>query len=122
MKKYVNEYTGEVNIQTEAEFISMSKEPMKNSNEKNYKVATVKIVTENGEEKQVSAIVHEGNYAHEDANFKPGNKYLANIAPGDERGSILSLSHLPANERVSDEDFDFSEVEEKVEQNEDLSV
>lgn len=109
MQKFINDVTGQVNIRTSAKLLSLGSAVLTNTNGKQYQVATIELTTANAEVKQVTAIVHKGNIdrANEQGGFKVGDSYLTVIAPGDERGPIVTLSHLQAGERLSVEDFSF---------------
>lgn len=107
-----NEVTGKNNIITSSKLISLGSAEMTNTNGTKYRIATVEITTQQGEVKQVTAMVYDGNIkkANETGGFVAGDVYLTTIAPGDERGPIVTLSHLQAGERLSADDFDFSEI------------
>jgi hypothetical protein len=113
MRKFLNEFTNEVNIAVESEFLSMGSAILENKNGTQYRIATIKLVTEQGEEKTVTAMCYEKNV--QKGSFVKGEKYLTTIAPGDERGPIVLLAPLSIGERLAAEDFTFVDVKEAVE-------
>jgi len=112
MRKFKNTVTGEINIATVSEFVSISSTSQKNVNGTSYRVATVKIDTPNKGKQTVSAIVFEANVdlANKAGGFTPGDSYLTTISPGDDRGPLVNLSHLQGAGRLENNSFDFSEV------------
>jgi hypothetical protein len=111
-RKFKNEYTGEINVATAAKFISCNSAIKENKNDTKFRIATVEVVTDQGEVKIISVMMYEKNFqlAEADGGMVKGEKYLLTIAPGDHRGPIATLSHLPEGERLANNDFNFSEI------------
>jgi hypothetical protein len=117
MKQFINDYTRETNIATTGEFVAMGTKVLKNKNEKEYRLATVKLETNNGV-KTVTVMCYEANIDAESptGGFLIGENYLVTIAPGDERGPIAVLAPLTQGERLSVDDFTFEEINEVIEE------
>lgn len=112
MKTTINSVTGLPRVSFEGKLLNnLSTEVFTNTNGKKYKLATIQYKTIKGEVKQTSAMVYEGNYAHENANFVIGNTYLATATVVESgKDPIITLSHLTANERASASDFGLVEA------------
>lgn len=118
MKRIDNDSNGNPRFQLGVELVSMGDTVLTNTNGKNYIVATVKFTDVKQRIQTVSAIVYEGNYAHKDANFQVGSKYLATAVVTKRDGKpsvIMQMSHLVYNGEVATADM-FEEVEDSVAQ------
>ncbi len=107
-RKITNAETGQINLQTACELLSISPTEMENVNGTKYFPATVKIVDQQGQVQEVTAIVYRANF---DYGIETGKEYLLTIAPGDERGPLLHMSHLSPRvigKRATADMFDFA--------------
>lgn len=102
----------QVRLFTESEVVSLGTKVLENSNGTPYRLATVKYVSANGEEKQATAQIWEKNFTK----VKVGDEYLTEVRKvvnpkTGQPGIFLTLSALPTAERAEIDDFDFAEVE-----------
>lgn len=99
----VKEGTFEANCSVE--LLAIGEKEQQNSNGTIYKVATVKL-----NDKNVTAIVYQGNYSK---GIEIGNKYAAKAIYDPTRGGdlLIQMSHLIAGERANIADFEFEMVE-----------
>lgn len=109
-KKVINKVTGQVQTQFEAKLISIADAPKEMQNEKQtlYRNCTIQFADKDGVEQTVSALMYESNYAY---GVEPGKSYLATATKTD-RGVLISVSHLVATIRPTEDMFGFDEPTE----------
>jgi len=109
MRNVKNEQTGVVEKQFGGTLISISDKILKNSNGKEYKVATVEFEDINEKVQRCTALVYEGNYSK---GIEEGETYLCTATPT-EQGVIVKMSHLTYNgDRATPDMFGMDVVEE----------
>ena len=112
--KSINPKTNKEQLQAQfsAKLLSISEREFSNSNDKNYKVATIEFADVNSEIQRTSCLIYEGNYKH---GMTIGQSYLATATKTDQ-GPIIQLSHLQgtADRPTADMFGEFTGAEESV--------
>lgn len=106
-KTSINQVTGNLQVTTEAKLIQIAENPQANVNGTLYYPCTIEFVTKLAEVKTVPALMYAENYKY---GVEVGKSYLCTVTKTD-RGHLFTLSHLPARDMTTDEDFGFDEVE-----------
>lgn len=122
MRKYVNEVTGNVEVETVSVIKSISKSPTgQTPNGANYYSATVDVEFNGKTQKNIRALMYEGNVNAAggldkiQAKIDSGESVLTRIAKGtDGRPPLVIVSHLSQGANLSDEDFAWDDVTETV--------
>ena len=89
----INPTTGNQEANFSAKLLSISEKTLVNSNDKNYKIATIEFKDINNETQRTSAFIYEGNYKY---GMTIGESYLATASQVSD-GVIVRLSHLVSN-------------------------
>jgi hypothetical protein len=107
MKKVFNETTGKYDVQFQGKLISVASDEnvMENINGTQYRPCTIQFKDAKGADRTASGIIYEKNF---EKGMSVGTTYLCTASEGDERGAIISVSHLTQSARVENEAFDFS--------------
>ncbi len=109
-KKVINKVTNQVQTQFEAKLISIADAPkeMQNAKQTLYRNCTIQFADKDAVEQTVSALMYESNYAY---GVEVGKSYLATATKTD-RGVLISVSHLVATTRPTEDMFGFDESTE----------
>ena len=111
MKFSINPVNGNQEANFSAKLISMSETTLSNSNNKNYKIATIEFKDINNETQRISAFIYEGNYKY---GMTIGESYLATASQVND-SVIVRLSHLVSNANRPNADmFGFEAVAETI--------
>ena len=105
MTKYreiTNEVSGESEFLFNATLLKIGENTLSNSNEKEYKIVTLKFDLPNGEEVERTAMCYESNYEH---GIEVGIAYLCNLSFDEEGNPQIRMSHLSNADRASANDF-----------------
>ena len=109
MKFSINPVNGNQEANFSAKLISMSEATLVNSNNKNYKIATIEFKDINNESQRTTSFIYEGNYKY---GMTLGESYLATASQVND-GVIVRLSHLVSSgNRASADMFGFEAVAE----------
>lgn len=114
MRTVFNETTKQNEVHFSAKLIAeLSETTLKNSNQKNYKIATIEFEDKTGKTQKSTAMIYEGNYSK---GLEVGQNYLAVATKGENNKAFIRLSHLVyVDSRATVDMFDFSleEITEK---------
>ena len=107
MKKVWNEVTEKYDVQFQGKLISIASDEnvFENSNGTKYRPCTINFKDSHGNPQTSQAIIYEANF---EKGMEIGVSYLCTASEGDARGPIITVSHLTAAARVSNDAFDFS--------------
>lgn len=117
IRQIENDTNGNKRFQFGATLLSLGKTVLTNTNGKNYRVGSVEFADKNGEVRQASCMIYEGNYAHESLkgeDLEVGTEYLATATLTtyqDKPSVIIQLSHLPATAPRAEADWFAEEAE-----------
>ncbi len=101
-KQIENPETGETEFLFNATLAKIGKSVLENSNEKLFKVVTLKFNLPDGEEVERTAMCYQSNYQH---GIEVGKDYLTNLAFDEEGIPQLRMSHLSNADRATASDF-----------------
>ena len=117
IRQIENDINGNKRFQFGATLLSLGKTVLKNSNGKNYRVGSIEFADKNGEVRQSSCMIYEGNYNHKSLKGKDlevGTEYLTTATLTVYEGKpsvIVQLSHLPATAPRAEADWFAEEAE-----------
>lgn len=125
-EKKVNPSTGETYHETtlDSKLISVNADaPTENVNKTVYYNAVIEFTNAEGQPTRSRALIYKKNW---DYGMTVGETYLTTvrITPGDERGPLITVSHLTGSAKASASDFGFnlSEVKPEVKQEQPAAV
>ena len=101
-KEIINQETGEKQFSFNAKLIKIGEKTLINSNDKDYKIVTLKFNLPNGEEVERSAMCYASNYEY---GIKEGKNYLCRLSFSKDGDPQITMSHLNNAERASSSDF-----------------
>ncbi len=101
-KQIQNPETGETEFLFNATLLKIGKSVLENSNEKLFKVVTLKFNLPDGEEVERTAMCYHSNYKH---GIEVGKDYLCNLSFDDEGNPQIRMSHLTNADRATADDF-----------------
>jgi len=101
-KEISNKKTGETEFLFNAKLLKVGEKTLKNSNDKIYKIVTLKFNLPNGEEVERTAMCYASNYEY---GIEAGRDYLCNLSFSQEGSPQINMSHLSNANRASVEDF-----------------
>lgn len=105
MTKYneiINVQTGEREFHFNAKLLKIGERTLKNSNDKAYKIVTLKFNLPSEEEVERTAMCYESSYNH---GIEEGKDYLCNLSFNEEGIPQIRMSHLTNADRATAEDF-----------------
>lgn len=116
-EKQVNPVTKEVYYEAtlDSKLVSVNTEvPQENKNGTVYYNAVIEFVNAEGEKTKSRAMIYDANWKY---GMNIGESYLTTvrITPGDERGPLITVSHLTGSAKATASDFGFSLSEAKEE-------
>lgn len=101
-RKYQDPETGEIEYLFSAKLLKIGKNELENSNEKLFKIVTLKFNLPDAEEVERTAICYKSNY---DYGIEIGKDYLCNLTFDEKDNPQIRMSHLSNADRASSEDF-----------------
>ena len=101
-KQIENPETGETDFLFNATLLKIGKSVLENSNEKLFKVVTLKFNLPDGEEVERTAMCYQSNYQY---GIEEGKDYLCNLSFDEEGKPQIRMSHLSNSERATADDF-----------------
>lgn len=101
-KQIENPETGETEFLFNATLLKIGKSELENSNQKLFKVVTLKFHLPDGEEVERTAMCYFSNYQY---GIETGKDYLCNLSFDSEGNPQIRMSHLSNAERSTAEDF-----------------
>ena len=101
-KERVNEETGKKQFLFNAKLIKIGENTLENSNNKEYKIVTLKFNLPSGEKVERSAMCYSKNYKQ---GIEVGNDYLCNLSFDEQGNPHINMSHLTNADRASKDDF-----------------
>lgn len=101
-KQIQNPETGETEFLFKATLLKIGKSELENSNQKVFKVVTLKFNLPDGEEVERTAMCYYSNYNY---GVEPGKDYLCNLSFDEEGAPQIRMSHLTNADRATAEDF-----------------
>ena len=101
-KQIENPDSGETEFLFNATLLKIGKSVLENSNEKLFKVVTLKFNLPDGEEVERTAMCYQANYKH---GLSEGKDYLCNLSFDEEGNPQIRMSHLTNADRATADDF-----------------
>ena len=101
-KEISNKKTGETEFLFNAKLLKVGEKTLKNSNDKIYKIVTLKFNLPSGEEVERTAMCYASNY---DYGIEVGKDYLCNLSFSKEGSPQINMSHLNNADRATANDF-----------------
>lgn len=101
-REITNEITGEAEFLFNATLLKIAENTLTNSNEKDYKIVTLKFDLPDGEEVERTAMCYASNYDH---GIEVGKAYLCNLSFDEEGNPQIRMSHLSNADRANANDF-----------------
>jgi hypothetical protein len=101
-KEISNKKTGEKEFLFNAKLLKVGEKTLKNSNDKIYKIVTLKFNLPSGEEVERTAMCYASNY---DYGIEVGKDYLCNLSFSQEGSPQINMSHLNNADRATANDF-----------------
>ena len=101
-KEIINEKTGEREFLFNAKLLQIGEKTLENSNDKEYKIVTLKFNLPNGDEVERTAMCYASNYEY---GIEPGKDYLCNLSLSEEGNPQIKMSHLNNADRATADDF-----------------
>ena len=101
-KQIQNRETGKTEFNFNATLLKIGEAVLENSNEKPFKVVTLRFNLPEGKEVERSGIIYESNYSY---GIEVGRDYLTNLSFDDEGTPQLRMSHLSNASRATTDDF-----------------
>ena len=101
-RQILNPETGKTEFNFNATLLKIGEVVLRNSNEKAFKIVTLKFNLPDGEEVERTAMCFESNYSY---GIEVGKDYLTNLAFDEEGTPQLRMSHLTNADRATADDF-----------------
>ena len=101
-KQIENPNSGETEFVFNATLLKIGKSVLENSNEKLFKVVTLKFNLPDGEEVERTAMCYQSNYQY---GVEVGKDYLCNLSFDEAGTPQIRMSHLTNSERATADDF-----------------
>jgi hypothetical protein len=101
-KENINKKTGETEFLFNAKLLKVGEKTLKNSNDKIYKIVTLKFNLPSGEEVERTAMCYASNYEY---GIEVGKDYLCNLSFSQEGSPQINMSHLNNADRATASDF-----------------
>ena len=101
-KQIQNPETGENEFLFHARLLKIGKSVLENSNEKLFKVVTLKFNLPDGQEVERTAMCYQSNYQY---GVEVGKDYLCNLSFDEEGTPQIRMSHLTNADRATADDF-----------------
>jgi hypothetical protein len=101
-KENINKKTGETEFLFNAKLLKVGEKTLKNSNDKIYKIVTLKFNLPSGEEVERTAMCYASNYEY---GIEVGKDYLCNLSFSQEGSPQINMSHLNNADRATANDF-----------------
>jgi hypothetical protein len=101
-KEISNKKTGEREFLFNAKLLKVGEKTLKNSNDKIYKIVTLKFNLPNGEEVERTAMCYASNYEY---GIEVGKDYLCNLSFSQEGSPQINMSHLNNADSATANDF-----------------
>jgi hypothetical protein len=101
-KEIINKNTGETEFLFNARLLQIGEKTLENSNDKAYKIVTLKFNLPSGEEVERTAMCYASNYEY---GIEVGKDYLCNLSFSEEGNPQINMSHLNNADRATSDDF-----------------
>jgi len=101
-KQIQNSETGEAEFLFNATLLKIGKSVLENSNEKLFKVVTLKFNLPDGEEVERTAMCYQSNYQY---GIEEGKNYLCSLSFDENGNPQIRMSHLSNADRATADDF-----------------
>ena len=101
-KQIQNPETGEEEFLFNAQLLKIGESVLENSNEKLFKVVTLKFNLPDGEEVERTAMCYQSNYQY---GIEEGKDYLCNLSFDESSEPQIRMSHLTNADRATAADF-----------------
>ncbi|WP_019669921.1 hypothetical protein [Eudoraea adriatica] len=101
-KQIENQETGETEFLFNATLLKIGESVLENSNEKLFKVVTLKFNLPDGEEVERTAMCYQSNYQY---GIEEGKNYLCSLSFDEDGNPQIRMSHLTNADRATTDDF-----------------
>ena len=101
-KETVNKTTGQTEFLFNSKLLKIGEKVLVNSNNKEFKIVTLKFKLPSGEEAERSGVCYKSNYQY---GVEVNKSYLCNLSFDDEGNPNIRMSHISNAERASRDDF-----------------